>query len=76
MQTVQSAGKRMFSKRTFHSLRHTSNSEMANRGVSLEVRMGVTGHKSAREHQKYTHLEMDTLKGAMDAFPLFGAGAK
>ena len=62
-------GKRMFSKRTFHSLRHTSNSEMANNGVSAEVRMGVTGHKSVREHQKYTQLEMDTRRAAVRKIP-------
>jgi integrase len=69
LQTVKGTGKRMFSKRTFHSLRHTANSEMANKGVSVEVRMGVTGHKSTREHQKYTHLEMDTRRAAVDTIP-------
>jgi integrase len=69
LQTVKGTGKQMFSKRTFHSLRHTSNSEMANKGVSAEVRMGVTGHKSAREHQKYTHLEMDTRRDAVKKIP-------
>lgn len=69
LQTVKGTGKRMFSKRTFHSLRHTTNSEMANKGVSAEVRMGVTGHKSAREHQKYTHLEMETRRAAVDKIP-------
>jgi len=73
LQTVKGTGKRMFSKRTFHSLRHTSNSEMANKGVSAEVRMGVTGHKSAREHQKYTHLEMDTRRAAVEKIPSLGA---
>jgi hypothetical protein len=27
-------------------------------------------------NQKNTHLDGDTLKGAMDSFPLFGSGAK
>ena len=72
LQTVKGAGKRMFSRRTFHSLRHTSNSEMANKGVSAEVRMGVTGHKSAREHQKYTHLEMDTRRAAVGKISTLG----
>jgi integrase len=72
LQTVKGAGKQMFSRRTFHSLRHTSNSEMANKGVSAEVRMGVTGHKSAREHQKYTHLEMDTRRAAVNKISTLG----
>ena len=71
--TGRGAGKRMFSRRTFHSLRHTSNSEMANKGVSAEVRMGVTGHSSAREHQKYTHLEMDTRRAAVGKLPSLGS---
>jgi integrase len=71
LQTVKGTGKRMFSRRTFHSLRHTSCSEMVNKGVSAEVRMGVTGHKSAREHQKYTHLEMDNRElGGCNIQPL------
>lgn len=69
LQTVKGAGKRMFPRRTFHSLRHASNSEMANKGVSAEIRMGVTGHESTREHQKYTHLEMETRRAAVEKIP-------
>jgi hypothetical protein len=45
---------------------------MANKGVSAEVRRGVTSHKSAREHQKYTHLEMDTRRAAVGNIPSLG----
>ncbi|HEY1790324.1 MAG TPA: hypothetical protein VGJ73_19415 [Verrucomicrobiae bacterium] len=45
---------------------------MANKGVSAEVRMGVTGHKSTREHQKYTHLEMETRRAAVEKIPSLG----
>jgi integrase len=44
--TVEGKGVRNFSRRTFHSLRHTFNSTMANAGVSDEIRMKMTGHKS------------------------------
>ena len=73
---VKGKGIRNFTKRTFHSLRHSFNSVLANNGVAEEVRRKLTGHSSPMMNQKYTHLEMDTLKGAMDSFPLFGAGAK
>ncbi len=32
-------------KKVFHSFRHTMNNEMANRGVSLELRCGLVGHE-------------------------------
>ena len=48
------------------------NSTLANAGVSNEVRMKLTGHKSPEMNDRYTHLQMETLKSAMDAMPLFG----
>jgi hypothetical protein len=36
------------------------------------ARLQFTGHKSAREHQKYTHLEMDTRRAAVDKIPSLG----
>lgn len=74
--TVKGKGIRNFTKRSFHSLRHSFNSVLANAGVAEEVRRKLTGHSSPMMNAKYTHLEMDTLKGAMDTFPLFGSGAK
>jgi len=74
--TVKGKGLRKFTKRSFHSLRHTFNSLLANAGVSEEVRRKMTGHASPMMNQKYTHLESDTLKKAMDSFPVFGSGAK
>jgi len=61
-----------FCKRSFHSLRHGSTSDMANKGVSQELRMEITGHKTEREHARYTHIETETLRVAvdtMDAIP-------
>jgi len=71
--TVKGNGKRKFSRRTFHSLRHTFNSTMANAGVSPELRMMLTGHKSQDMNKIYTHLQMATLQKAVNAVPLFGA---
>jgi len=43
---VKSAGIRQLSRRTFHALRHSFTSALANQGVASEVRMKLTGHKS------------------------------
>jgi integrase len=70
--TVQGKGVRKFSARTFHSLRHSFNSAMANAGVSDEIRMKLTGHASKKMNERYTHLQLATLKNAVTAMPLFG----
>jgi integrase len=70
---VQGKGIRMFNKRTFHSLRHSFNSELANSGISEEVRMKLTGHRSKPMNKRYTHLEVATLKSAVNALPLFSS---
>lgn len=61
---------RRFFELGFHSLRHTAISEMANRGVSKEVRMKLSGHKS-NVHERYTHHELETLRRAVEAVPSF-----
>ena len=76
LMTVKGKGIRNFTKRSFHSLRHTFNSVLANNGVSEEVRRKMTGHASPMMNQKYTHLDADILKKAMDTFPVFGSVAK
>jgi integrase len=54
---------------TFHSLRHSFNSAMANAGISQEVRMKLTGHSSADMNTGYTHLEMEPLRNAIASIP-------
>jgi integrase len=68
---VPGKGIRKFTKRTFHSLRHSFNSALANAGVAEEIRMKLTGHSSKAIHSHYTHLEVGTLKNAVTALPLF-----
>ena len=60
---------RAFSTLSFHALRHTSVSAMANVGISAEIRMKVSGHTSERAHKTYTHLELETLKQAVTKLP-------
>ena len=54
---------------SFHSLRHSFNSTMANQGVAGEVRRKLTGHTSDAMNKKYTHLEIETLRQAVDVMP-------
>jgi integrase len=56
-------------KRTFHSLRHTFTSLLANQNVAAEVRQELTGHASDKAHQIYTHLDTQTLRDAINTLP-------
>jgi len=69
LQTVKGAGNQMFSRRTFHALRHSFTSALANQNVAAELRMKLTGHKTEGEHRKYTHHEMDNLRAAIQKLP-------
>jgi integrase len=57
---------------SFHSLRHSFNSAMANAGVSSEVRQKLTGHASAKMNAQYTHHELDELRAAVSVIPRVG----
>jgi integrase len=72
VQRVQGKGKRMMCRRTFHALRHSFTSGLANQQVSPEVRMKLTGHKSDTIHAGYTHHELKTLAKAMKKLPGLG----
>jgi integrase len=57
---------------SFHSLRHSFNSAMANAGVSSEVRQKLTGHSSAKMNAQYTHHELEELRIAVSVIPSIG----
>lgn len=61
---------RRFFELGFHSLRHTAISEQANKGVSKEIRMKLSGHKS-NVHERYTHHELESLRKQIDKVPSF-----
>ena len=63
------AGSRTNYERSFHSLRHTLTSWLADSNVSPEIRMQIIGHKSQDVHSLYTHLDAKTLKKAMSGVP-------
>jgi integrase len=54
---------------SFHSLRHSFNSAMANAGVSVEVRQKLTGHSSPEMNAIYTHHELEPLRAAVALIP-------
>ena len=69
LQTVQGGGMRKISRRTFHALRHSFTSALANADVAPEVRMKLTGHSSDAVHRGYTHHELETLRKAVKKLP-------
>jgi len=62
-------GRRVF-ELSFHSLRHTAISELANHGVAKEIRMKLSGHKS-NVHERYTHHELEALRTQIERVPSF-----
>ncbi len=67
--TVKGKGNQQFSKRSFHSLRYSFNSALANAGVTQEIRTKLTGHSSFAMNDRYTKLNMKTLEDAIDKIP-------
>jgi site-specific recombinase XerD len=55
--------------RSFHCLRHSFVSGLANAGVGVEMRQALAGHASAEMNLKYTHREIESLREAMKDFP-------
>ena len=60
---------RSLSALSFHSLRHTGISAMANAGVSQDIRMKVAGHASEAVHERYTHHEKEIFRDAIGSIP-------
>lgn len=54
---------------SFHSLRHSFASFLANAGVREELRMALTGHTTRDVHQGYTHHELASLRDAVAVLP-------
>jgi integrase len=66
---TKASGGRTLSNLSFHSLRHSFNSAMANAGIAQEIRQKLTGHTSAETNKVYTHHELETLRVAVAAVP-------
>ena len=67
--TAAGKGKRKFSELSYHSLRHTMNSNLANAGVPQEMRMALVGHDDNTVNDTYTHLDINALSKALDSLP-------
>ena len=55
--------------RSFHSLRHSLTSTLANLDVPEEIRRKIVGHESAGVHAGYTHTDRATLARAIEKVP-------
>jgi integrase len=60
---------RSTNSKTFHGLRHSFVSRLANAGVAPEVRQRLAGHSDAKTHGIYTHLELEQLRRAVAKLP-------
>lgn len=68
-QRIKGKGTIHFNRLSFHSLRHSFNSAMAEAGVSQEIRMRLTGHSSFGINDKYTHTGIKPLEAAVAVLP-------
>jgi integrase len=60
---------RQFSKLSFHSLRHSFISRLANVEVSSDVRKGLAGHSNDDVHDRYVHLDLSLQRSAIAKLP-------
>ena len=72
--TAKGKGSHQFSRRTFHSLRSSFNSALANAGVSQEIRVKFTGHSSNAMNDRYTKLDRKPLGDAIGKLPKLDEG--
>jgi integrase len=67
---VQKSGLgRQFSKLSFHSLRHSFISRLANVEVSSDVRKELSGHSNDAVHDRYVHLDLSLQRSAIAKLP-------
>ena len=74
--TKKAGAGRTVNSLSFHSLRHTATSLMANAGVAADTRKAITGHRDDRVHENYTHHQLEKLREAVDLIPVPGGGAE
>jgi len=68
-QRDEGSARHTLTRLSFHSLRNSFNSALANAGVAQQTRQKLTGHASAAMNAKYTHHEIETLREAMVKLP-------
>jgi hypothetical protein len=70
-QAADGAGRTQY-VRSFHSLRHSFNTWMADAGVSQEDRMLLTGHTTKEVNDGYTHKGKESMRASISTLPTFG----
>lgn len=55
---IAEAGGEVIKRRSYHSLRHTFASQLAEQDIHADIRRKMTGHKSAGIHANYTHVDV------------------
>ncbi len=60
------AAGRNVSRLSFHSLRHSFVSNLANAGVPAELRQKLCGHLDDVSHATYTHTEFATIRAGLE----------
>jgi len=66
---VAISDRRSVARLSFHSLRHSFASALANSGISPDIRKKLVGHASDAIHAKYTYLELSPLRCAIGTLP-------
>jgi integrase len=61
---------RSYSSLSFHSLRHSFNSGLANAGVGVELRQELVGHASADMNKTYLHPDVEVMREAVLKLPV------
>ena len=64
----------MLQERSFHSVRHTFTSWLANADVAPELRIKLTDHAPAEVHTGDTNHELATLSDAVTMLPKLSSG--
>ena len=72
--TAREGKGRTVTSKSFHSLRHSFVSALANSGVASEVRQKLVGHSDSGVHKRYTHHELQILRDAVAKLPSLNAG--
>jgi integrase len=60
---------------SFHSLRHSFVSALANAGVATDLRQTLSGHADEQTHARYTHHEIENMRAAIAKLPSVGGAA-
>lgn len=63
-------GRRKSGELCFHSLRHTATTLLKSAGVSDSIAMAIVGHKTKSVSAGYTHIDMETMRRALEKVSL------